>query len=121
NPDRSRIEFSNQVRKVLDLVTDRDAREALQEEFDALLGDEHFWRFQSRTLVVLATPARIRTYRVPNRLGAAETVADRFYLKRLLRAVTFPQSAFVLALAEGSVRLVQVSADQPAQTVRVPG
>lgn len=121
NPDEGRIEFSNQVRRALDLVTAPDARAALQEEFDALLEDVMFWRYQSRTLVVLATPTRIRTYRVPNRLGAAETVADRFYLKRLLRAVTFPQSAFVLAFAEGSVRLVQVSADQPAQTVPVPG
>src|SRR5690606_27440172 len=32
---------------------------------------------------------------------------------------TFPQSAFVLALAEGSVRLVQVSADRPAQEVKL--
>ncbi|MFE3442853.1 hypothetical protein ACFXNW_07465 [Nocardia sp. NPDC059180] len=120
-PDQNRIAFSNQAKRVLELVTDADARAALEEEFDDLIDDEEFWRYQSRTLVVQATPTRIRTYRVPNVLGAAETVGDRFHLKPLLRTVTFPQSAFVLALAEGSVRLVQVSADRPAQDVRVPG
>ena len=37
-------------------------------------------------------------------------VADRFYVKPLLRAMTFPQAAFVLALAAGSVRLIEVLA-----------
>lgn len=118
-PDQNRIAFSNQARTVLDLVTDADARAALEEEFDDLIDDEEFWRYQSRTLIVHATPSRIRTYRVPNQLGAAETVGERFYLKPLLRTITFPQSAFVLALAEGSVRLVQVSADRPAQEVKL--
>ncbi|MGY0498341.1 baeRF11 domain-containing protein [Nocardia sp. FBN12] len=121
NPDQNRIAFSNQARRVLDLVTDPDARTALQEEFDVLIEDSEFWRYQAKTLVVLATPRRIRTYRLPNQLSATETVGDRFYLKRLLRTVTFPQSAFVLALAEGGVRLVEVSADRPARTVHIPG
>ncbi|MEU1980341.1 hypothetical protein [Nocardia sp. NPDC019395] len=121
DPDQNRIAFSNQARRTLDLITDPGARAALAEEFDDHIDDAAFWRFQSRTLVVLATPTRIRTYRVPNELNASETVGDRFYLKRLLRAVTFPQTAFVLALAEGGVRLVEVTADRPARTVPVPG
>lgn len=121
NPDRNRIAFWDQVRRALDQVTDPEARAALEEEFDVHIDDAEFWRYQSRTLVVLATPTRIRSYRLPNELNASETVGDRFYLKRLLRAVTFPQSAFVLALAEGGVRLVEVTADKPAYTVRVPG
>jgi hypothetical protein len=48
-------------------------------------------------------------------------VSDRFYVKPLLRAVTVPQSAFVLALAQNSVRVVEVSADLPAFEVRVDG
>ncbi|MFD4438555.1 hypothetical protein ACFWPK_02105 [Nocardia sp. NPDC058519] len=121
NPDQNRIAFSNQARRTLDLVTDPGARTALQEEFDAVIEDAEFWRYQARTLVVLATPTRIRTYRLPNALSAAETVGDRFYLPRLVRAVTFPQSAFVLALAEGGVRLVEVTPDRPARTVPVEG
>ncbi|WP_063061111.1 baeRF11 domain-containing protein [Nocardia sienata] len=121
DPDRNRIAFWDQVRQALDQVTDTAARTALEEEFDVHIDDAEFWRYQSRTLVALATPTRIRTFRVPNELNASVTVGDRFYLKRLLRAVTFPQSAFVLALAEGGVRLVEVSADKPAYTVRIPG
>ncbi|MGN2638081.1 baeRF11 domain-containing protein [Nocardia takedensis] len=121
DPDRNRIAFADQVRRALENVTDAGAREAMQEEFDTYVDDADFWRYQARTLVTLATPARIRTFRVPNQLRASETVGDRFDLTRLLRTVTFPQSAFVLALAEGSVRVVEVSADQPAETLRVPG
>ncbi|WP_328397249.1 baeRF11 domain-containing protein [Nocardia sp. NBC_00416] len=121
NPDQNRIAFWDQVRRALDSVTDPEARAALEEEFDLHIDDAEFWRYQSRTLVTLATPTRIRTYRVPNQLNASATVGERFYLKRLLRVVTFPQSAFVLALAEGGVRLVEVTADKPAYTVRVPG
>ena len=41
-------------------------------------------------------------------------------MKPLLRALTFPQTAFVLALAEGSVRLLEVTPDLPTFEVRVP-
>jgi Bacterial archaeo-eukaryotic release factor family 11 len=68
---------------------------------------------------VLGTPDRLRTFRLPNRLTASAEVADRFYLKPLLRAITFPHEAFVLALSENAVRLVEVFADLPAYTVRV--
>ncbi|WP_258196504.1 baeRF11 domain-containing protein [Nocardia farcinica] len=118
-PDANRIAFSNQARAALDRVEDRAARAALAEEFDDLIDDE-FWRWQSTSLVVLGTPDRVRTYRVPNRLSAGVFVGDRFHIKPLLRATTFPQTAFVLALAEGSVRLVEVSGDGGAAEVRVP-
>jgi hypothetical protein len=47
-------------------------------------------------------------------------VGDRFYVKPLLRSITFPQAAFVLALASGSVRLVEVTAEGPPFVVGVP-
>ncbi|PPJ20663.1 hypothetical protein C5E44_03055 [Nocardia nova] len=120
NPEANRIAFGNQVREAVELVTDADSRAAVAEQLDDLGEDEDFWRFQSHTLVVHASPQRMWTFRIPNRLGAAVTVSDRFLLKPLLRAVTFPQAAFVLALAEGSVRLVEVTPDRPAEDVRVP-
>ncbi len=113
-PDAHRVAFGNQVRDALERVGDGEARAALSEEFDDLLDDPEFWRYQSRTLVVLATPARARIYRLPNRLPASTTVADRFLLTPLLRTVTFPQTAYVLALSEGAARLVEVAADGPA-------
>ena len=47
-------------------------------------------------------PGGLTTFRLPNQLTSASSrSADRFYVKPLLRAVTFPQAAFVLALAGG--------------------
>ncbi|MFI6432686.1 hypothetical protein [Rhodococcus oryzae] len=120
-PEQNRIAFSNQTRDVLGLIDDREARVALEEELEDLIADEEFWRFQARTLVVHATPERMRTFRIPNRLEAGVTVGDRFFVKPLLRAVTFPQSAFVLALAEGSARLMEITPNRPAEEVRIPG
>ncbi|MFI1918068.1 hypothetical protein [Nocardia sp. NPDC020380] len=120
-PDKNRVAFENQVKQALELVTDKGARETLAEEFADLIDDEDYWRYQSRTLAVHATPDGMRTYRVPNRLEASTTVGDRFNIKPLLRSITFPQTAFVLALAEGSVRLVEVVADGPAEDVQIAG
>lgn len=57
-----------------------------------------------------------------------EVAASRIELKNLarialglLRAVTFPQAAHVLALAQGSVRLLAISADLPPDELRVDG
>lgn len=41
-------------------------------------------------------------------------------MKPLLRSVTFPQTTFVLALAEGAVRLLEVTPDLPTFELRVP-
>src|SRR5262249_22803405 len=59
------------------------------------------------------------TFRLPNRLASSVEVADRFFVKPLLRSVTFPQVALVLALAQGSVRLVEVTADAGPWEVRI--
>ena len=88
---------------------------------DELVDDDEFWAEQARSLAVFASPAGMRTFRLPNRLTGEVEVADRFYVKPLLRAVTFPQAAFVLALAAGAVRLVEVTREGPAFTVDVPG
>ena len=71
-------------------------------------------------MAVFLAPGRTRTFRLPNRLVDHVEVGDRFYVKPLLRAVTFPQTAFVLALAALSVRLVEVTREGPSFTVRVP-
>jgi hypothetical protein len=92
----------------------------LREALDELGEDEDFWAEQARSLAIFAAPGMLRTYRLPNRLGNSVEVADRFFIKPLLRTVTFPQAAFVLALAAGSVRLVEVLPDGPPYTVNVP-
>ncbi len=100
---------------------DRRAVADLRESLDDLVDDDDFWAAQARSLAVFASPAGIRTFRLPNRLTSVVEVADRFYVKPLLRATTFPQAAFVLALAAGGVRLVEVTREGPAFTVDVPG
>lgn len=94
---------------------------ALVEELDDLVDDDEFWRFQAHGLVIYATPDNLRTFRVPNALEPLVKVSDRFHLKPLLRSVTFCNVGYVLALADGGVRLIEVSADLPATEVKVEG
>ena len=121
----SRIEFKNAATAAIEQLTaaatvpTRD-RQAVAEALTALHEDDRFWALQAHSLAVFATPRGLRSYRVPNRLPAGSHVGDRFYVKPLLRTVTFPQAAYVLALAQGSVRLLQVSPDLPAHRVAVP-
>jgi hypothetical protein len=93
---------------------------AVREKLDDLAADEDFWRLQARSLAVFADPERIATFRLPNRLTQMVVTSDRMHVKPLLRAITFPQSAFVLALALGSVRLLEIL-DSDVIEVDVPG
>ena len=93
----------------------------LDDIFTDIIDDSDFWARQANSLAIFVSDERVFTFRLPNKLSAMTEVADRFYIKPLLRAFTVPQSAFVLALAQGSVRLVEVSPDMPAFTVPVPG
>jgi hypothetical protein len=93
---------------------------AIEEGLADLLDDQAFWRYQARALAVLLTPDLLQTFRLPNRLLSNLEVSDRFYIKPLLRAVTFPQVAFVLALAQNSVRVIEVSADDEPAEISVP-
>lgn len=93
----------------------------ISEQVADLLDDADFWAHQANSLAVFVTPETIRTFRLPNRLTAMVQVSDRFHTKPLFRSVSVGQHAFVLALAENEVRLVEVLADLPAREVRVEG
>ncbi|MFF5988359.1 baeRF11 domain-containing protein [Prauserella flavalba] len=120
-----RIELKNlaaeAARQLEEAGTDRGAAADVREALDDLVEDDDFWAEQARSLAVFASPGSIKMYRLPNRLTSSVEVSDRFFVKPLLRAVTFPQAAFVLALAAGSVRLVEVTRDGPPFTIDVPG
>jgi len=122
NGDAERIAFKNLARAALDQLADVDKHDlaALEDAFADLEEDDEFWRHQARTLAVFATPGWVRTFRLPNRLTALAVAGDRLHVKPLMRAVTFPQTAFVLALAQGSVRLLETAPDAGPQLVRVP-
>jgi hypothetical protein len=91
----------------------------LREAFNDLIEDDDFWRFQARSLVVYATPESVISYRLPTIVEPLVAVSDRFHLKPLLRATGFANNGYVLALADGGVRLIEVSADLPAATVQL--
>lgn len=118
-----RIELKNltneAVRQLEAANADKRRVAALVEQLDDLGGDGEFWRRQARSLAVFATPDNVRTFRVPNAFEPMVEVSDRFHLTPLVRTLTFPNACFVLALAEGGVRLVEVSADLPAVSVKV--
>lgn len=120
----SRTEFGNSVREAqLQLQQagfDKRRLATLIDRFKDLLDDDEFWRYQAHSLAVFATPDGIRTYRLANKLVLMVQVSDRFHLKPLLRAITFPHSAFILALSENAARLVEMHADLPPEAVKVP-
>jgi hypothetical protein len=87
-------------------------------EHDPLEKIEEFWRAQANGLAVLATPEMLRTFRLPDRPKPLSEVADRFHLTPLIRAMTSPHDALVLALAQESVRLIYVFVNMPP--IRVP-
>ena len=83
--------------------------------------DDGFWAHQANSLGVFLTPDSVRSFRLPSKLHSSVHVSDRFHLKPLLRAVTFPHEAYVLAIGAGALRLIEVTADLPPRKVAVPG
>lgn len=118
----NQIDLKNAIDEALGQLRDAnfDKREftALEERLADLLDDEE-WQFQAHTLAVFATPERAVTFRLGNKVARTVEVSDRFHVKPLFRVAAFPQVALVLALAAGSVRLIEVEPDLPAETVRV--
>jgi hypothetical protein len=64
-----RIELKNlgkeAVRQLEVANADKRRVAPLVEQLDDLVDDDEFWRFQARSLAVLATPDSVRTFRVP--------------------------------------------------------
>ena len=81
--------------------------------------DEEFWVNQAESLAIFASPTRFETHRLPNHLNAMVEVSDRFHITPLLRAVTFPHAAWILALSQGAVRLLEVGPSGAPEEVRV--
>lgn len=122
--DASRIALGNLMRTAATQLAEKGVSKndiaTMTQEIESLQEDYEFWRLQAHSLAVLLTPTSIRTFRLPNKLTQTVQVSDRFHLKPLLRSITFRNAAFVLALSENSVRLVEVFADLPATKVDIP-
>lgn len=103
-------------------AADRDARLRVRDVVEGLaeiVDDDAFWRAQANSLAIFGTADHVLTFRLANHLGATVEVADRFHVKPLLRAVTLRHEAFVLAISQDAVRLVEVTADLPPATIKV--
>ena len=124
NGDGERIELKNlasEARRQLEVAgTDKADVASIGEAVAELDEDDAFWHHQARSLAIFVTPESLTSYRLPNHLANLVEVSDRFHVKPLLRAVTFPQIAYVLAVAQGSVRLVEVIHDVVPTEVVVP-
>ncbi|QNT69739.1 hypothetical protein HQ394_10945 [Defluviicoccus vanus] len=120
----NRIELKNLLKTALDEMTAAgiDKRSILPIEADVtdLIEDDDFWVTQANSLAIFATPERILTFQLGSHVTNLVEVSDRFHLKPLLRAVTFPHTAYVLALSMGAVRLVEVTPDNAPREVTVP-
>ncbi|MBL4915779.1 hypothetical protein [Szabonella alba] len=120
---QARIELGNLLKQAIDQLeaagTPKRTMWPIEEQVADLMEDDTFWRHQAHSLAIFVSPDRLRSFRLPNRLQSLVQVSDRFHLKPLFRAVSVEQHAFVLALAENDVRLIEVFADAPAQQVRV--
>lgn len=122
--ETSKIQLGNFIKAALLQVAEKglDKRRLalLEEELYSVLEDPDFWDLHAHSLAILATPDNILTYRLANKLPNRLEISDRFYLKPLLRALTFPHSAYILALSENQARLIEFFADIPAVEVAVP-
>lgn len=120
----ARIKLANlareAARQLQEAGTDKRRLAALQDYLHDLADDDEYWKYQAHSLAIFATPDALRTYRLANKLSETVEVSDRFHVKPLIRAITFPHAAYVLALSENAVRLVEISPELPAATVRVP-
>lgn len=118
-----RVTFANLAATALDRLRAGAAPASdvsgVEEGIQAIVEDDAFWTRQADSLAVFATPTHAQSFRLPNQLTELVQVADRFHVKPLLRAVTFPQAAYVLALSKGAVRLLEIGPDEAPQEVAV--
>lgn len=121
--DQARIQLGNLLKEAVEQLeavgTPKRTIWPIEEVVQDLQDDDEFWKFQANSLAIFVTPEGLRSFRLPNHLQDMVQVSDRFHLKPLLRATSVNQHAFVLALEENGVRLVEVSADMPAEEIRV--
>ncbi len=123
--DATRIQLGNMLKDALAQLDssgfDKRRRAGIEDAVQALRDDDDFWQMQAHSLAVLVTPDSLRTYRLATQVKQLVAVSDRFHLTPLLRALGFSQHAYVLALSENAVRLVEVFADVPPAEVKVSG
>lgn len=120
----NKIDLNNQIKSAIgqleEYPIEKHRIEDLKDQIASVIEPDEFWRYHANSLAILATPDSIRVYRMANEVKTKFTVADRFYLKPLFRAVTFPHTAYLLALSENETRVVELLPDAHPEEVSVP-
>ena len=119
NQLRARTLFKTAVGLVRERA-DAETAAAIEGQLNDLLEDTSFWFELGRSLALLVTGKQLVEFRLPNQVSEHVAVGERFAIIPILRSITFPHSALVLALSQHDFRLVQVSADTPAQEIPLP-
>ena len=123
--DQARIEVKSRLREAVAQLeaasTDAAVVDSITNAVDELLTDGDFWHRQSHSLAIFVNRSTLSTFRVGDNLVGLTGVSDRFLITPLLRAATFGHSAFVLALSQNAVRLIDISRALVASEVLVPG
>lgn len=119
-----RIRYKNLVAAALQQVKDAKAGKRKVAAVEAILAelydDDAFWAYMADGLAVFATPSGMQTFRLPIAPVEAAEASDRFHVKPLVPLLALPAASFVLALSQGAVRFIEVSASL-AETVKVDG
>ena len=79
-------------------ASEPEAARVIEEELMETVLDED-WPLSARTLALFATPHVSAEFRLANELPSGVYVSNRARIAPLLRSVSLPQSAFVVALA----------------------
>lgn len=121
--EASRIELDNMVRdsfiSLQESGFDKRRLATLMDRVAEVIEADDFWYFHAHSLAILATPEHIYIYRLANKVDTRLEVNDHFFLKPLFRALTFPHHAYVMALSENNVRLVEFFADAPPEEIKL--
>lgn len=110
------IRLKNLISQAQDELQARGMRRpdaaALLKPASDLLEDTDFWQHQSAGLAIfVAQGMEAEIYRLPIRFNVHYQVADRFYLKPLIRLFSLDDHYFVLALSQQDVRFFRGDRD----------
>ncbi len=92
----------------------------VQDLLAELLDDEFFWAHQANSLAIFVDPTHLTAFQLPSRLTEMVGVSDRWHVKPLLRALTFSNSGYVLALSQNATRVLSVPTQGDVREVSVP-
>ena len=113
NMSEDKIRFKNQLQKIektlcKDGVRQREIDELMGPAFE-LSGNKDFWNHQSKGLAVFISSGNFDTYVLPIDVKEHNYVAEKFYIKPLLPALSGDERYFLLALDLNGIGLFEGS------------